>query len=146
MARLAQVILGNGSKLYWRATDVNGNGTGSFVPIPSVLKISLPQLESEEIDCSDLDSEGDVKEYQLGDTDPGNSTADVHYNPTNATHEALIDALLAKTVHEFKATIANTGKAWIWKGRVKVFKPELERNTPVVAPLEIRNTGLPTRI
>jgi hypothetical protein len=143
MARAAAVVLGNGSTLEWRATDAQGNGTGSWVRIPSVKKIALPQLDSSEIDTSDLDSEDGVEEYALGDANPGTSQVDIHYNPASAVHNALLTALTAKTVHEFRAKIGSTSSYWTWKGRIKKFPPELERNTPVMASIEIRNTGAP---
>jgi len=141
MARAAQVLLGNRSTIYYRNTDANGAGTGSYTRIPSAVKITLPDLDSEEIDISDLDSEGDVKEYTLGDTDPGTSALELHYNPDNAVHQALIDACLDKSVKEFKVHISTSGKAWIWKGRIKKFPPEIERNAAIMASMEIRNTG-----
>lgn len=142
MAR--KVWLGNNSKLFWRNTDANGNGTGSFVEIEGCKKISLPQLDSEEIDTSDLSSPNDVKEYQLGDTDPGNSSVDVNFDPTNSVHLALIAALLDKSTKEFRVNISSSGKTCTWKGRIKSFPPEMERNSPVTATMEIRNTGVPT--
>lgn len=141
MARAAQVLLGNKSAVYYRNTDASGNGTGSYTRIPSAVKITLPDLDSEEIDISDLDSEGDVKEYTLGDTDPGTSQLEVHYNPNNSVHQALIDACLDKSVKEFKVHISTSTKAWVWKGRIKKFPPEIERNTAISATMEIRNTG-----
>ena len=141
MARAARVLLGNRSAIYYRNTDANGAGTGAYVRIPSVVKIVLPELDSEEIDTSDLDSEEGVKEYDLGDTDPGTSSCDVHYNPDNSVHQALIAATLDKSIKEFKVHVSNSAKAWVWKGRIKKFSPSLERNSPVTAPVEIRNTG-----
>jgi len=141
MARAAQVLLGNKSAIYYRNVDANGNGTGAFTRIPSAKKITLPDLDSEEIDISDLDSEEDVKEYTLGDTDPGTSQLEVHYNPDNAVHQALIAACLDKSVKEFKVHISTSSKAWVWKGRIKKFPPEIERNSPIAATIEIRNTG-----
>ncbi len=42
------------------------------------------------------------------------------------------------------AKIGSTSSYWTWKGRIKKFPPELERNnTPVMASVEIRNTGAP---
>ena len=144
MARTAEVLLGNGSSLSWRATSAPGVGTGSFVVIPSGRSIGLPQPDSEEVDTTDLDSEGDAKEYQLGDTDYGNSTIEVHWNPTNAQHAALLTALTAKTEHEFKAVIADSGKIITWFARVKGFPMSLSRNEPILLSMELRNTGAMT--
>lgn len=147
MARVAQVALGNGSEIYWRGTNASGVGTGTFVKIPSAKSITLPTADREEIDMTDLDSEGNYKEFELGDIDPGESSLAFHFNPTNAVHQQLDAAQAASTLYEFKV-LRSTGVAAgyykIWRGRIKNLEYDpIERNTPFMGTLTIRNNGAP---
>lgn len=145
MARAASVLLGNGSKLYYRGVDGSGVGTGSYTVIPSLKNIALPEREREEVNTTDLDSVDNSKEYSLGDVEPGESSCDVHFNPANATHQALDAASLTDNVYQWKAELVS-GYYTTWYGRIKNFLggATLERNTPVEGPLVIRNTSIRT--
>lgn len=145
MARAAQVLRGNGTTVYWRDTNASGVGTGPFVRIPSVVSVTLPAGDREEIDTSDLDSENDYKEFQLGDKDPGTSSIVFHFNPTNAVHVDVATNAEASgaDLFEFKV-IQESGYYKVWRGRLQNLEYEgFERNTPIRATLNIRNNGAP---
>lgn len=145
MARAAQVVLGNGSEVYWRDTNASGVGTGSFVKIPSVRSVTLPVGDREEVDTTDLDSENDYKEFQLGDKDPGTSTLSFHFNATNAVHVDIATNAEASSadLFEFKVLLAS-GYYKTWRARIQNLEYDaIERNTPVSATLNLRNSGAP---
>lgn len=149
MPRTAQVLLGNGGAAYYRATDSSGVGTGSFTTIPSVMSISLPTAEREEIDVTDLDSTGNYKEFKLGDIDPGTSTLKIHLNPSNSVHTTLVAAAEASsdTLYEFKATVNDqnsTARVKVWRARiVNAETSEITRNQPLELTFNLRNSGAP---
>jgi hypothetical protein len=142
MARASVVKLGNGTTVFHRQLNASGVPIGSYVRIPSAKKIDPPAADREEIDTSDLDSEGDVKEYELGDSDPGESTLEIHFNTKNAIHREIYEACQTGTTgYQFKVVYAD-GDFEEWKGRYKSMSRSLERNSPIVGQVTIRNTGL----
>lgn len=145
MVRAAQVTLGNGSEVYWRDTNSSGVGTGAFVKIPSVKSVTLPYGEREEVDTTDLDSENDYKEFQLGDKDPGNSELKFHFNMSNAVHLDIATNAEASSssLFEFKVVLAS-GLYKAWRARIANLQYDpIERNTPNMATLNLRNSGAP---
>ena len=150
MARAATVVLANGATLHYRATVLSGGsyvGTGGFTRIPSVKSVTLPTSDREEIDTSDLDSEGIYKEFDLGDADPGESKIMYHLNPSNAVHQALDAASVTQdaAVFEFKLLLAHgTSAGYYKKWRARFKKPEtddIERNKPLAQTMNLRNSG-----
>lgn len=141
MARAAQVLRGNGASVYFRPTDSSGVGVGVFVRIPSAITITLPADDREEVDATDLDSPGDAKEFLLGDTDPGESTLTVHFNPQNVVHQQL-DSASSDELYEWKFQLAD-GHCLTWRGRIKS-RPyeEVARNVALKRSFTIRNSGL----
>lgn len=143
MAR-TPVDLGNGAKFYHRQCTTAGVPIGGYVAVPSAKKIDPPNASREKVETTDLDSEGDVKEYAPGDSDPGESSLEIHFQSKNAVHREIRDAAqVGTTLYQFKIVYGN-GDYEEWKGFYQGMSRSVERNVPIVGQITIGNSGLAT--
>ena len=67
---------------------------GTFTTVAEVLSISGPTMSRDQIDVTNQDSTGNVREFINGLMDPGEITFDINYLTENATHDDTTDGLL----------------------------------------------------
>lgn len=100
-------------------------------------------IESEEIDVTDLDSDGDFKEYIAGTKDAGEVAI-----AGNIHDETIVEKMMSlansRSVEEWKVTYPS-GATWTFRGFVKSFK-DGEKTTDGLASFSatIRISGAPT--
>ena len=100
-------------------------------------------IESEEIDVTDLDSDGDFKEYIAGTKDAGEVSI-----AGNIHDETIVEKMMSlansRSVEEWKVAYPS-GATWTFRGFIKSFK-DGEKTTDGLATFSatIRISGAPT--
>ena len=75
--------------------------TGSYVAMTNLKDISGPEISSETIDVTTHDSADNFNEFVAGMADGGEVNFDLVFNPNDATHETLYNAVAARLKHNF---------------------------------------------
>lgn len=65
----------------------DGGGSEVFTAIAGVLSISMGAITRTIIDTTDLDSPNNAREFTGGLVDYGEFSAELHFDPNNATHD-----------------------------------------------------------
>ena len=75
--------------------------TGSYTDIASVGDFTGPDISIETIDTTTHDSADNFNEFVSGMADGGEVNFDLVFNPNDATHETLYNAVAARLKHNF---------------------------------------------
>lgn len=126
-----------------KLTKVKSGDESDDLVIGHLTSIGEIGIESEEIDVTDLDSDGDFKEYIAGTKDAGEVSI-----AGNIHDESIVEKMLAlansRSVETWKVEYPS-GAAWEFKGFIKSFK-DGEKTPDAIATFSatIRISGAPT--
>lgn len=126
-----------------KLTKVKSGDESDNLVIGHLTSIGEIGIESEEIDITDLDSNGDFKEYIAGTKDAGEVSI-----AGNIHDESIVEKMLAlansRSVETWKVEYPS-GATWEFKGFIKSFK-DGEKTSDAIATFSatIRISGAPT--
>ncbi|MEL6754943.1 MAG: phage tail tube protein [Pseudomonadota bacterium] len=83
---MAQVAK-NGTHLLEYSTDDT-----TYTPVPGVRSFNPGDMQAEQLDATDFDSPGGQREFINGLIDASDGSFEMHWDPTNAVHQALMAA------------------------------------------------------
>jgi len=122
--------------------------SGVYETIAECKTISGPGLEADEIDVTNQDSSGSLREYLRGLINPGEITTEVNFDPNDSTHDGstgMFADLLAGTVRNWKIVFPTTPTATLaFTAFVKSFPLTAPVDNVLSASLTLKVTGLPT--
>jgi len=124
----------------------NGASPETFTDIANITGHDGPSRENPEIDVTSLSST--AKEFLPGLVDNGEISINLNFDASDNSHDALLDAQEARTVHNFKITwpgSASPPKAWTFPAFVKSFSTSSSVDAPLTGSLTLRITGAVTR-
>ena len=133
---MAGQYLGRGGKLFVG----DANTPENFLAIGNVIDYNGPQLNSPEIEVTNMDST--EKEYLSDLRDPGTATFNLHHNPADAQQVGLFDDQLAGTTKYYKHQLGtNAEPNMIYAAFVQNLPFSAAYNTPVQIALTLRISG-----
>jgi predicted secreted protein len=139
-------LLGQGCVL---ATATNAAGTVGLTVIGEVGSLSGPTMSSDQIDVTSMESLGGFREKIAGLTDPGELSFDIFYVPDNASHQLLLDLLLAKNVKYWQLQLPIAPGAvvpsgvWQFQASVTAFEADIPVDDAMKASITLTISGLP---
>jgi len=123
-------------------------GSGVYETIAECKTISGPGTDADEIDITNQDSVGAVREFLRGLINPGEITTEVNFDPNDATHDGSTGCfadLLAGTVRSWRVVFPTTPTATLqFTAFVKGFPMTSPVDNVLTASLTLKLTGLPT--
>lgn len=140
MAFQTVAYVGRGTKFY-----VQNPAGGAYVEVTQVESLGLPRAVKDEIEVTNLSSEG--KEFQLDLPDFGETPVLIIQDEAKA-YIPILDALSASSeVTGWRAILSDAGATqYDWQGRVKEYGPDpLTQGAIQKLSLVIRNTGFVTK-
>ncbi|MBZ2172192.1 phage tail tube protein [Nitratidesulfovibrio sp. SRB-5] len=114
-----------------------------FTTLPGLTKLSIDGISKDDIDVTDLESDG--KEYAPGLADYGSFSAEGIWDDTNAQHLALLDLLGSGEVQNWQV-VTSAGTKWGFSGYVKSLPLNWETNNVQRFSLTIKVSGKVTRL
>ena len=129
--------IGFGSKLAI-TTDTS---SVTFEDIAFVRNITGPAVETSEVEATTLDSTGAYREFLLGLIDPGNVSFEIAWDPSQATHTDLTDAINSRTLMNWKLVLPTTTQTATFTGRVQSLSPAVPFDDLLTASVGVRITG-----
>jgi hypothetical protein len=124
----------------------NGASPEVFETIAEVTSINPPQMESEDVKVSHMESPGGYHEYIPGMREAGEVSFEINFLPAHATHNGVTGLAAnhrARTVHNWKIELAGGGAVWSFPGYVKTFNVQIPVDDKVSASVSIKVTGEP---
>lgn len=114
-----------------------------FTTVPQLSKLSIDGISKDDIDVTDLESEG--KEYAPGLTDYGSFSAEGIWDDTSAQHIALFN--MQDTHQEVNwQVVTSSGTKWTFSGYVKSMPVNWDANNVQRFSLTIKVSGKVTRL
>lgn len=125
--------------------EVDTTGAGAWATIIEAKSIGGPSFEAEEVDVTTHDDAGSFRTYIRGLIDPGEITAEVNWDPLDASHQRLFSDLGDGTERPYRIRWANMSPATNYKLDFNAFVRSLPISSPVdnvmTANLTLRVTG-----
>ncbi len=124
-------------------TFQSGDGASPevFTTIAEVLSIGGPELSTEEIDVTNLDSSGGFKETIAGLKDAGSATLELNWTKS-ADQVAIRDKLAAGTTDNYKITWSDSPPTIAdFAGLITAFSMNTEPNAQITASLTVKISG-----
>ena len=124
----------------------NGASPEVFETIAEVTNINPPQMESEDIKVSHMESPGGYHEYIPGMREAGEVSFEINFLPGNATHNGTTGLAAdhrTRVVRNWKIELAGGGAVWTFPGYVKTFNVAIPVDDKVSASVSIKVTGEP---
>jgi len=126
----------------------DGGGTEVFTAIAQVISIGGPSLSLDTEDATDHGSPGGWEEMVATILRSGTVDLDIHYDPADATHEAvtgLISKLKNRTLTNFQLVFADTAATqWDFAAFVVGFNPDDPHEGKLTASVSLKPSGQPT--
>lgn len=121
------------------------DGTEIFTAIAEVKTISGPNMSSQVIDVTNMDSQNNTREFITSLIDPGEMTFSVNFLPAVAGQQALINDMKNRTRRNFQIVWTDTaGTTWSFQGIVTSFGPNAAIEDALTASVTVKVTGFPT--
>ncbi len=114
-----------------------------YTKVAYVTDISGPDADGQFWDATDLDSDYIEDGEPVGQVSPGSVTAELFYDPTDATHQAIITRKLAQTKSDWKIVFPDAEEI-AFEGTPKKFAPKAAKGDGIKASLEVKLSSLPT--
>jgi hypothetical protein len=122
-----------------------GNNTAvtTVTTIAEIISLTLPKLEVNDIDVTNMDSASNFMEFIPGSTNPG--VIDLTVNYTEAQDEILSDRVGGTNPSEIWEITFPDSATWAVKGYINGFGAgEASNNDKISRELSIKCVGLPT--
>lgn len=116
----------------------------NFVAVANVTSIGFTGRSADEIDFTHLDSSGGFRELRQGFKDPGSINLELHFDPTNATHQDLLAKFLSGDLFWWRINYTAAGWPQYEQGRGFVQNPgdtNITVDAPVGGTATVRVTG-----
>lgn len=118
----------------------SGDGGTTWTAIPGVVSFSDGETSTEEVDVTDYDSPAGWREFANGLKEGGTGSIVLHFDPSNAVHQAL-EAAAGGAAIQFRVTISSTRKLE-FSALVQGFNtPVPEPGGKLVATVNFKTTG-----
>ena len=125
-------------------------GGGVFSTYAEVRSIQGPTFEGAEIDVTNMDSPGRLREFIAGLTDPGQVTFEVNYLPANSLHQQLINDVKANPsvtrAHRLRFAQLTPVRRIDFNAFVLSVPLTIPTDSQVTANVTLRATGDPTLV
>lgn len=125
----------------------DGGSPETFTAVANVASIGLTGRSAEEIDFTHLLSDGGFREFRQGFKDPGSINLELHFDPTNATHQNLLTKFLSGDTFVWRIDYSGNGWNAYEEGVGFVMNPgdiTINPNDPVGGTATVRVTGQTT--
>lgn len=122
----------------------DGESPAGWVAVANVVTTGITGRTAEEIDFTHLASEGGYRELQQGFKDPGTIPLEVHFDPTNSTHQDLLAKFVSGALFEWRINFTAAGWNQVLIGRGFVQNPgdiNITPNDPVGGQATVRVSG-----
>lgn len=120
-------------------------GSGTYSPIINLTSVNFPEINPQYENTTDLANTSGFMEYSPTMTDTSETTMDGIWDPTDATHDALLDEAIKpanqKTLLNFRITMADTGAARDQFGSYVSLGRTAQANSTVKFQLKLRVSG-----
>jgi hypothetical protein len=139
---VTQARIGHGTLLK------RGNGATPelFETIAEVTSITPPQMESDDIEVTHMESPGGYKEYIPGLREAGEVSFEVNFLPAHPTHNGTTGLAADhrnRTIRNWRIELAGGGAVWTFPGYVKTFNVSIPVDDKVPAAVTLKVTGEP---
>lgn len=115
-----------------------------FTAIGNIVDHDGPSKENPEVDVTDLNSS--AKEYIPGLVDNGEITITVNFDPSNASHDRLLDDLDGRISRNYQITWpVSPALNWTFNAFVKSFSQRSGVDQPLQGTVTLRINGAVTR-
>lgn len=109
--------------------------------VANLRTLSGPSLSAETLDVSTHDGAG-YREFVASLLDPGELTAEIVWDPANATHTAFITDLVARTITTWHVVWPDAGAAdWAFSAMVTGFAPSAPVDGELSASVTLKISG-----
>lgn len=122
----------------------NEESPQEFVTVANVTSIGFTGRTAEEVDFTTLESEGGFRDFRQGFKDPGNIALELHFDPTNATHQLLLTRFLSGDLFNWRINYVGADWSYYENGRGFVQNPadiNINPNDPVGGTATVRVSG-----
>ena len=114
----------------------------TFTDSANVMDIKGPGMSTAEIDVTAHDSADGFKEYLGGLSDGGQVTFDLSWDPSEATHAAMLAVFYAKSTVDWMLTLSDTS-LFDFSGFISGWDPSNPVEGKITASVTIRTSGKP---
>jgi predicted secreted protein len=109
-----------------------------------VRSISGPGVSGNDIDTTTLDSSSNYRTFVAGLLDPGEVTAALVYDPTDASHKRLARYMKNRITANFKICEVSTGgSVSSFTGYIKAMSREIPMDDVITCDVTFKVSGLP---
>ncbi|WP_444461613.1 phage tail tube protein [Rhodobacter capsulatus] len=106
--------------------SIGVGATPVWTTLTGVGEITLPEIEVDDIEVTNMDSSGRQKEYIAGLSDGGDVSLDIQWEPGNATDVLLLSIYETRETVQIKFTVpkiaGGTAYTTVWRGYLKSYK------------------------
>jgi predicted secreted protein len=132
--------------LLQRGDASTGTAGEGFTTLANVTNISGPKLKAEQIDVSSHDSVDGYEEFVAGIKRGGEISLDINYDPSNATHETLLDDFDDGALHNYQLIFpTNPATTWSFAAIVTEVGPEAPYDDKLTCSATLKLSGKVTR-
>jgi hypothetical protein len=119
-----------------------GTPTESFTTVLDVMELSAPGISLDTEEITNHSQSNYYRKFAGTLLDAGEVTATVLYDPSNATHVALVSDITARTQRNFRLEFpgATTNARWSFAGYITSFQPETPTDAHLKASITIKIT------
>jgi predicted secreted protein len=130
------------NKTVAQGTDLQLSIANTYTSIPAVMSVTPPNRTRVAIDFTDLSMQW--KEFAAGTMDGGEVSAEINYDPGNATHLALHDAFEDDS-SSWKIILADSGTTTITFTGImtELSEPQLTVDGKAMVSIKIKVSGEP---
>ena len=124
----------------------DGGSPENFTTIAEVRSIAGPTLSNDILDVTNHDSQGGVREFKAGLTDPGDLTFDLNFQPAEPTHDDLtgtLSLLISKAVRNFQLVFPGAIRTWGFAGIMTGHPVNFPIDDVLTANVTLKVTGIP---
>lgn len=121
----------------------DGGSPEAFTTVLDVLELSAPGISLDTEEITNHSQSDHYRKFAGTLLDAGEVSATVLYDPSNATHVALVADIAARTQRNFRLEFpgATTNARWSFAGYITSFQPETPTDAHLKASLSIKITA-----
>lgn len=115
-----------------------------WLTVANATAINNSGRDAAEIDFTHLGSTGGFREFRQGFKDPGSVSIDYHFDPTNASHQEILDLWLSGEVFTWRINFAANGWNQALQGQGYFQNPgdiTIDVDNPIAGSSTVRVTG-----
>jgi predicted secreted protein len=125
----------------------DGGSPEVFTTVAEVLNISGPQLDSETIDVTNMDSPGSYREFLQSFKNAGTVTFGINFQPNISSHSGLVSLFNAGTKRNWKIVFPNVAaNEWQFNGYIKSINNNFDPGSQIKADITIQVSGQSTLV